>query len=103
MSALPEPSGAAGPGGAGPAQPSGPSPAPFAPSPRAIGGSLAIAVGTALLGLAAGCLWSLVAPRALIVVIGHGEGNLVQAETTAFIAADFAFCVIALAAGALSG
>jgi hypothetical protein len=103
MSELPEPSGAAGPDDAGPARPSDASPAPFDASPRAIGVSLAIAVGAALLGLAAGYLWSLVAPRALIVVIGHGEGNLVQAETTAFIAADFAFCVIALAGGALSG
>ena len=96
MSELPETSGATRPGDAGPAR-------PFDASPRAIGVLLAIAAGTALLGLAAGYGWSLVAPRALLVIVSHGEASLVQAETSAFIVADYAFCLIALAGGAVSG
>jgi hypothetical protein len=104
MSELPETSGAARPGDVGPARPSGTSQAPPVDvSPRAIGVSLAIAAGTALLGLAAGYGWSLVAPRALLVIVSHGEASLVQAETSAFIVADYAFCLIALAGGAVSG
>jgi len=120
MSELPETSGAARPGDVGPARPSGTSqtppvdasPArpsgtsqtpPVDASPRAIGVSLAIAAGTALLGLVAGYGWSLVAPRALLVIVSHGEASLVQAETSAFIVADYAFCLIALAGGAVSG
>jgi hypothetical protein len=89
MSELPETSGAA--------------PPPFDASPRAIGVSLAIAAGTALLGLAAGYGWSLVAPRALLVTVSHGEASLVQAETSVFIVADLAFSLIALAGGVVSG
>jgi hypothetical protein len=104
MSELPETSGATRPGDVGPARPSGTSQTPRADaSPRAIGVSLAIAAGTALLGLAAGYGWSLVAPRALLVIVSHGEASLVQAETSAFIVADYAFCLIALAGGAVSG
>ena len=104
MSELPETSGATRPGDVGPARPSGTSQTPWVDaSPRAIGVSLAIAAGTALLGLAAGYGWSLVAPRALLVIVSHGEASLVQAETSAFIVADYAFCLIALAGGAVSG
>jgi len=59
--------------------------------------------GTALLGLAAGFIWSAVAPRAALVMVSQGAASLVQAETTAFIAADAAFALIALAGGAVSG
>jgi hypothetical protein len=103
MSELPETSGAARPGDAGPAPPTNASEAPFDASPRAIGVSLAIAAGTALLGLVAGYGWSLVAPRALLVIVSHGEASLVQAETSVFIVADLAFCIIALAGGVVSG
>jgi len=96
MPELPEPPGAARPGDAGPAR-------PFDVSPAAIGVTLAIVAGTALLGLAAGYAWSLAAPRALLVIVSHGAAGLVQSETTAFIAADGAFCLIALAGGVVSG
>jgi hypothetical protein len=96
MPELPEPPGAARPGDAGPAR-------PFDVSPAAIGVTLAIVAGTAVLGLAAGYVWWLVAPRALLVIVSHGAAGLVQSETSAFIAADGAFCLIALAGGVVSG
>jgi hypothetical protein len=96
MPELPEPPGAARPGDAGPAR-------PFDVSPAAIGVTLAIVAGTALLGLAAGYVWWLVAPRALLVIVSHGAAGLVQSETSAFIAADGAFCLIALAGGVVTG
>jgi len=96
MPEQPEPPGAARPGDAGPAR-------PFDVSRAAIGVSLAIVAGGALLGLAAGYAWSMVAPRALLMIVSHGAAGLVQSETTAFIAADGAFCLIALAGGAVIG
>lgn len=104
MSELPQPAGAARPGDAGPARRSDAGPArPFDASRAALGASLAVAAGTALLGLAAGYGWSLVAPHAPLVMVGHGRATLVQAETTAFIAADLTFCLIVLAGGIVSG
>jgi hypothetical protein len=96
MPELPEPPGAARPGDAGPAR-------PFDVSRAAIGVTLAIVAGAALLGLAAGYLWWLVAPRALLMIVSHGAAGLVKAETSAFIAADGAYCLIALAGGAVCG
>ena len=96
MSELPQSPGAARPGDAGPAR-------PVDIGPAAIGVSLAVVIGTALLGLAAGYVWSLVAPRALLVVLSPGAAGLVQVETTAFIAADAAFSLIMLAGGVVSG
>ena len=96
MPELPEPRGAARPGDAGPAR-------PVDVSRAAIGVTLAIVAGAALLGLAAGYVWWLVAPRALLVIVSHGAAGLVQSETTAFIAADGIFCLFALAGGALTG
>ena len=96
MPELPEPPGAARPGDAGPAR-------PFDASRAAIGVSLAIVAGGALLGLAAGYAWSLVAPRALLMIVSHGAAGLVRSETSAFIAADGVFCLIALAGGAVIG
>lgn len=72
-------------------------------SAAAIWTSLAVAAGTALLGLAAGYIWSLVAPRALLVMLSPGGAGLVQVETSAFIAADAAFCLIVVAGGVVSG
>lgn len=76
---------------------------PFDFGAMAIATSLVVAAATALLGLAAGYIWSLVAPRALLVVVSPGAAGLVHAETSAFIVADAAFCVIALAGGVVSG
>ncbi len=88
----------------GPAQPSGAdTQRPFDFGPAAIGESLLVAAGTALLGVAAGYIWSLVAPRAVLVVISPGAAGLVQVETSAFIVADAAFCLIVIAGGVVSG
>jgi hypothetical protein len=96
MSELPQSSRAAGPGDAGRVR-------PFDASPAAVGVSLAIVAGTALLGVAAGYVWSLAAPRALLVIVSPGAAGLVHTETAAFIAADLTFCLIGLAGGVLSG
>jgi hypothetical protein len=96
MSELPQSSHAARPADAGRVR-------PFDASPAAIGVSLAIVAGTALLGLVAGYVWSQVAPRALLVIVSPGAAGLVQTETAAFIAADLTFCLIGLAGGVLSG
>jgi hypothetical protein len=96
MSELPQSPRAAGPGDAGRER-------PFDASPAAIGVSLAIAAGTALLGVAAGYVWSLAAPRALLVIVSPGAAGLVHTETAAFIAADLTFCLIGLAGGVVSG
>ena len=96
MSELPQSSRAAGPGDVGRVR-------PFDASPAAVGVSLAIVAGTALLGVVAGYVWSLAAPRALLVIASPGAASLVHTETAAFIAADLIFCLIGLAGGVLSG
>ena len=56
-----------------------------------------------MLGLAAGVIWAAVAPRALLQQVAHGEAQVVNAETSAFIAADAWFCLIAAVGGAITG
>jgi hypothetical protein len=65
--------------------------------------ALAAAAGTAALGVVAGLGWAAVAPRALLVIAAPGTAALVNTETTAFIAADAAFCLVCLACGVVSG
>ena len=60
-------------------------------------------IGTAILGIPAGYIWALLAPRALARVVSHGAANVVNAETTAFIAADAWFVLIATVGGLLTG
>jgi hypothetical protein len=69
----------------------------------AVVAALAVAAGTAALGVVAGLVWAVVAPRPLLVMTAPGAAALVNTETTAFIAADAAFCLVCLAAGAVSG
>lgn len=69
----------------------------------AVVAALAAAAGTALLGVAAGLGWAAVAPRPLLVMTSPGVAALVNSETSAFIAADAAFCLVCLAGGAVSG
>jgi len=86
---------------------------PFAQSPaaaRAIPGirngvvaCLAVAGGTALLGVVAGFLWAMAAPRPLLVMTGPGGPAVINAETSAFIAGDGWYCFICLAGGLISG
>lgn len=56
-----------------------------------------------MLGVAAGLLWAAVAPRALLQEIGHGEAQLANAESNAFILADAWFCLIAALGGVITG
>jgi hypothetical protein len=69
----------------------------------AVVAALAVAAGTAALGVVAGLGWAAVAPRALLVMTAPGAAALVNTETTAFIAADAAFCLVCLAGGVISG
>lgn len=84
-----------------------PGPALQPQPPRLLRRTLVVAAatvaGTALLGLAAGYLWAAVAPRALLVMTGHGTAALVNVETRAYIGADVAFCLVCLAGGVVSG
>ena len=71
--------------------------------PRAIAVfGLALAASAAL-GLLAGLIWGEAAPRATLQEIGNGTAQLVNAETSAFIAADAWFCVIAAVCGLITG
>ncbi len=70
---------------------------------RGVVACLTVAAGTALLGLAAGFLWAVVAPRPLLVMSGRGAAAVINAETGAFIAGDGWYCFICLAGGLLSG
>lgn len=70
---------------------------------RALAASLAVLAGTALLGVVGGFIWAVVAPRAALVMVGHGVADVVNAETNAFIAADGWYCLICLAGGVISG
>jgi hypothetical protein len=59
--------------------------------------------GSAVLGVLAGLVWAAVAPRALLQEVMHGEAQLVNAESSAFIAADGWFSLIAAAGGLVTG
>ncbi len=63
----------------------------------------AVLLGTALLGVAAGFIWPAVAPRALLVIVSRGSADVVNPETSAFIAADGWFTVVCLIGGVISG
>ncbi len=60
-------------------------------------------LGTALLGVAAGFVWSAVAPRPLLVVVAQGSADVVNPETGTFIIADVWFTVLCLIGGVISG
>jgi hypothetical protein len=64
---------------------------------------LIVTVLSLVLGVAAGFLWSAVAPRPYLVMTGRGAAAVVNAETSAFIAADGWYCLICLAGGVISG
>jgi hypothetical protein len=74
--------------------------------PSAAGGflaALAILIGSGLLGLAGGLLWTQLAPRAVYVVVARGSADVVNPETSAFIAADAWYCLIGAAGGLIIG
>jgi hypothetical protein len=59
--------------------------------------------GSAVLGFPAGALWGAVAPRAQLQEVSRGAAQVVNAETSAFVAADGWFCLISLLVGLLAG
>lgn len=59
--------------------------------------------GSAVLGVLAGVIWAVVAPRALLQEVGHGEAQVVNSESSAFIAADGWFCLIVVLGGLVTG
>ena len=63
----------------------------------------AVIAGTAVLGAATGFLWAALAPRALLIVVGHGSADVVNPETSAFIAADGWFTLLSVLGGVVSG
>lgn len=90
------------PGGpASPATDASPGPPPG----RALLMAAGIVVGSITLGFAGGLVWSAAAPRVLYQMfsLNPPTAYAVNPETSAFIAADGWYCVIALAGGALIG
>jgi hypothetical protein len=88
----------------GPASARDGGPASASPAGPPLLAALALVIlGTVLLGVAAGFIWAAVAPRAVIVVVGRGAANVVNPETSAFIAADGWFSLLAVAGGVISG
>ena len=71
--------------------------------PAGILGALAILVGSGLIGLAGGLLWTHLAPRAVYVVVARGSADVVNPETSAFIAADAWYCLIGAIGGLIIG
>lgn len=65
--------------------------------------SLAVVIGSLLIGLAGGLTWTLLAPRAVYVVVTHGSAYVINPETSAFIAADGTYCMIGAAGGVIIG
>ena len=63
----------------------------------------AVLLGTALLGAAAGFIWSAVAPRPLVIVVARGAADVVNPETAAFIVAAAWFTGLSLIGGAITG
>jgi hypothetical protein len=62
-----------------------------------------IVVGGAVLGIVGGLVWAAVAPRAVFMVSAPGVAYVVNPETSAFIAADGWFSVVAAVGGVLIG
>jgi hypothetical protein len=64
---------------------------------------LAAAAASAVCGIPAGFAWGALAPRVLVQVVAHGEAQIVNPETSAFIVADVWFCLIGVIGGLLTG
>jgi hypothetical protein len=60
-------------------------------------------VASVLLGAVGGLVWAMVAPRALLQEVSQGTAEVVNAETSAFIAADGWFCVVSAICGLIAG
>jgi hypothetical protein len=64
---------------------------------------VAALAGSAVLGIVAGLIWALVAPRAVLQEVAAGEANFVNVESSAFIVADAWFCLITVVGGLITG
>jgi hypothetical protein len=73
------------------------------PTKQRLAAFVAALAGSALLGVVAGLIWAVVAPRAVLVEVASGEAQLVNPESSAFIVADVWFCAIAAAGGLVTG
>jgi hypothetical protein len=64
-----------------------------------------IAVGSVVVGVAAGAIWAAAAPRVLyqVYTLSPPTAYATNPETSAFIAADGWYCLVAVAGGALIG
>jgi hypothetical protein len=76
---------------------------PAAGGTRALLVTLLIVVAGAAVGLAGGYAWSALAPQAVFSVSSPGVAFVVNPETTAFIAADGWFSLVAVAGGIVIG
>ena len=89
----------------GPAFPSAPGTQPGQPLRRALLAAVLVIAGGALTGVVGGLIWAAVAPRVQyqLVTLNPPTAYATNPETSAFIAADGWYCVIAVAGGALIG
>jgi hypothetical protein len=89
----------------GPASPSTSAAKPGPPLGRALLWAAAILAAAIIAGFIGGLIWSAVAPRVLYQMysLNPPTAYAVNPETSAFIAADGWYCLIALAGGALLG
>jgi hypothetical protein len=72
---------------------------------RAVIAACLIVAGSAVVGLAAGLVWAAVAPRVVyqVYTLNPPTAYAINPETSAFIAADAWYCLLALIGGALIG
>src|SRR5258708_32738448 len=89
----------------GPASPRTADARPGPPPGRALLAVVLVLAGSAVIGLAGGLLWAVVAPRVRyqMYTLHPPTAYATNPETSAFIAADGWYCFIALAGGALIG
>ncbi len=90
--------------------PSGPAPLSRAQARPGLQGpallaAVLIAVGSVVVGLVAGAVWAAAAPRVLyqVYTLSPPTAYATNPETSAFIAADGWYCLVAVAGGALIG
>jgi hypothetical protein len=71
--------------------------------PAVVVAAVAVVAGTAALGALTGVVWAAAAPRAVVIVVGRGSADVVNPETSAFIAADGWFALLTVIGGIVSG
>lgn len=78
-------------------------PRPGAGGIGAVMAALAVAAGTAALGVAVGFAWAALAPRPWLIMTGARAAAVINPETAAFVTADAIFSALCLAGGVVSG